>query len=99
MSQLSSIAVDAVSPLSDLTAMSVNEVNEPTDSFRSGAHESISVEEGSEDDGDVHPFLMVRIWDDDKITRLFGVGGKLSWQCGYCNQAFPAIMQLRHWHM
>jgi hypothetical protein len=88
MSQLSSIAVDAVSPLSDLTAMSVNEVNEPTDSFRSGAHESISVEEGSEDDGDVHPFLMVRIWDDDKITRLFGVGGKLSWQCGYCNQAF-----------
>ena len=88
MSQLSSIVVDAVSPISDLTAMLVNKRNESTDSLWRGAQEWIKVEEGSEDDGDVHPLLMTRIWDDDKITKLFGVVGKLSWQWGYCKLVF-----------
>jgi hypothetical protein len=89
MPQSSSFDPQNLSQLSDLTAMSVTEVDGSVEHDDDDDDVIEVVDgEGDDDDNDVHPFALKRIWDDTQIQKIVSLHGKLQWKCLYCTSTF-----------
>jgi hypothetical protein len=82
MPQSSSFNLQILSPLSQLTAMSVNDVD---NSIEQLDEEDREVVELAESDDDVDPMALKEIWDDKKIKRDYDTH---QWTCLYCQKPF-----------
>ena len=85
MPQSSSFNFQILSPLSDLSVMSINEVEasvEPQDD------DDIEVVDGPDAADDVDPMALRRIWDDNQIQKSVDLDGKPQWKCLYCKSTF-----------
>ena len=83
-----SVVGQVASPVSDLTAMSVNELNEGNTEQGTNETDAIDVEEADDEDDDVNPLALTCIWDDAHLVRQFPGTGKHTWKCCYCKTTF-----------
>ena len=95
MPRIVSVFCSAQSPLSDLTTMSVNKLNDVSHESNDGSQEAgvtgddaIDVEEAVDEGDDVNPLTLKHIWDDEHLVRIFLDNGKQVWKCGYCKTTF-----------